>query len=369
MLQAGFAGFGRMGITHFSILNTHPSVRVASICDQSKTMLGILDKYLDIEIYSDYQEMIDRSKLDFIVISTPADSHSEIIQCAIDKDLHIFCEKPFVLNTNEGSQILNSAQNKHLVNQVGYVNRFNSVFMEVKRLLELDTIGDIKNFSSEMYGATVLKDSKQTWRSKRYTGGGCMNEFASHCIDLVTYLFGVPDRISGSVLQQIYSTQVEDLVCSMFSYSRGINGSIMVNWSDESVRRPTNIITIFGTHGKIIADKHAYKIYLRSDNPHNGFRKGWNTRYITDFSDNVRFYVRGNEFTRQLDYFIDCIEKRSTENLSSFLEAFKTDTIMQQIIADANGSTQRQQQNSIQIQKRTDTKSAAPRWKFWQRDR
>jgi predicted dehydrogenase len=241
--------------------------------------------------------------------------------------------------------------------------------MEVKRLLELDIIGDIKNFSSEMYGATVLKDSKQTWRSKRYTGGGCMNEFASHCIDLVTYLFGVPDRISGSVLQQIYSTQVEDLVCSMFSYSRGINGSIMVNWSDESVRRPTNIITIFGTHGKIIADKHAYKIYLRSDNPHNGFRKGWNTRYITDFSDNVRFYVRGNEFTRQLDYFIDCIEKRSTENLSSFLEAFKTDTIMQQIIADANGSTQRQQQNSIQIQKRTDTKSAAPRWKFWQRDR
>jgi predicted dehydrogenase len=357
-----------MGITHFSILNTHPSVKVAAICDQSKTMLGILNKYLDIEIFSNYQEMIDRSDLDFIVISTPADSHSEIIQYASDKDLHIFCEKPFVLNTNEGSPVLNSVQNKHLVNQVGYVNRFNRVFMEIKRLLELNIIGDIKNFSSEMYGATVLKDSKGTWRSKRNTGGGCMNEFASHCIDLVTYLIGVPDRISGSILQQIYSTQVEDLVCSTFSYRRGITGSIMVNWSDESVRRPTNIITIFGTLGKIIADKHAYKIYLRSDNTHSGFRKGWNTRYITDFSDNVRFYVRGNEFTRQLDYFIERIEKKSAENLSSFSEAFKTDMIMQRIIADANGLMRRQHQDSIQTQKRADINSAAPRWKFWQRD-
>jgi predicted dehydrogenase len=195
-----------------------------------------------------------------------------------------------------------------------------------------------------------------------------MNEFASHCIDLVTYLIGVPDRISGSVLQQIYSTQAEDLVSSTFSYHQGFNGCIMVNWSDESVRRPTNIITIFGTLGKIIADKHAYKIYLRSDNPHHGFRMGWNTRYITDFSDNVRFYVRGNEFTLQLDYFIDCIEKRSEVNLSSFSEAFKTDTIMQQIIADANGSVQGIQRDSIQTQKGVGIKSPSPRWKFWPRN-
>ena len=367
MLRAGFAGFGRMGITHFSILNTHPSVEVVSLCDQSKTMLGILEKYLDIQIYSDYREMIDRSNLDFIVISTPADSHSEIIQYALDKDLHIFCEKPFVLNTAEGSQILDQVQNRSLVNQVGYVNRFNGVFMEVKKILASNIIGDIKNFRSDMFGATVLKDSKGTWRSKSHTGGGCMNEFASHCIDLVTYLIGMPDLISGSVLQKIYSSQVEDLVSSTFSYKNGINGHIMVNWSDESIRRPTNIINIFGTRGKIIADKHAYKIYLRSDSPNNEFQKGWNTRYITDFSENVRFYVRGNEFTRQLDYFIECIEKKSVENMSSFSEAFKTDTIMQQIIIDANQSGLSQQQASRQTRISEDMQPVESRWKFWQR--
>ena len=73
-------------------------------------MLGILNKYLDVEIYSAYQEMIDRCKLDFVVISTPADSHSDIIQYAMEKDLHIFCEKPFVLNTDEGGEILTAIQ-------------------------------------------------------------------------------------------------------------------------------------------------------------------------------------------------------------------------------------------------------------------
>jgi predicted dehydrogenase len=364
MLRAGFIGFGRMGITHYSILNTHPSVEIIAVCDQSKTMLGILDKYLDIRIYSDFKEMLDHSRLDFVVISTPADSHAEIIESALEKKLHIFCEKPFVLDPDDGSSIMAKIENRPLVNQIGYVNRFNKVFMEVKRLLDLELIGEIKSFSSEMYGATVLRESKASWRSKRNKGGGCMNEFASHCIDLVTFLIGTPVHISGSVLQKIYSTQVEDLVTSTFSYDRGFSGNIMVNWSDESIRRPTNIVTIFGTHGKIIADKHAYKIYLRSDDPQNGFQKGWNTRYITDFSDNVRFYVRGNEFTRQLDYFIDCIEKKSAENLSSFSEAFRTDMIMQKIIADANGFTH-QQQNLVQPPKRVDK----PRWKFWQSNR
>ena len=362
MLRAGFIGFGRMGITHFSILNTHPSVKIVSVCDRSKTILGLINKYLKVKIYDDYEEMISRCKLDFVVVSTPADSHSNIIQCAIKNNLHVFCEKPFVLNTAEGIKILASIKGRSLVNQVGYVNRFNTIFMEVKRLLESGIIGKIMHFSSEMYGSTVLKDSKSTWRGKRKTGGGCMNEFASHCIDLVTYIIGVPDHISGSVMQAIYSSEVEDLVSSTFFYHQGYSGNIFVNWSDESVRRPTNRIILFGTQGKIIADRHAYKIFLREDHPYNGLQTGWNTRYITDLGDNVRFYVRGNEFTRQLDYFINCIQNESTENLSSFHEAFKTDTIMQQIVADNNKDVA--QERTVKFKT---YKCSTPVWKFWQR--
>jgi predicted dehydrogenase len=199
MLRAGFIGFGRMGITHFSILNTHPSVKIAAVCDRSSTMMNTLKKYTGIRIYSHYPEMINKEALDFVVISTPSDSHTEIIQSAVDNNLHTFVEKPFALTAAEGRKTLKHLDNKPLVNQVGYVNRFNEVFMEIKKLLDNGMIGEVKSFSLEMYGATVLKDSKASWRCKRNTGGGCMYEFASHCIDLVLYLLGQPDKVVGSI--------------------------------------------------------------------------------------------------------------------------------------------------------------------------
>jgi hypothetical protein len=146
---------------------------------------------------------------------------------------------------------------------------------------------------------------------------------------------GQPDKVAGSVMQRIYSLNAEDLVSSNFIYSNGYNGTIFVNWSDETYRKPTNIVTIFGTGGKIVADKHAYKIFLKEPDCKNGFHKGWNTRYISDFGGSVRFYVRGNEFTSQLDYFVDCIQKGEVDNISSFAEAHKTDVVMEELVHDA----------------------------------
>ncbi len=339
MLKAGFIGFGRMGITHFSILNPHPSVEIVSICDQSRTMLKVQEKYLGVRTYSDYRKMINQEELDFVVISTPSDSHADIIKYSLDHDLHIFTEKPLALTEEEGQEILDKIKDKPVINQVGYVNRYNEVFIQVKKLIDSGVIGAIKNFSSEMYGATILKDAKSNWRGKSKTGGGCLYEFASHSIDLVLYFFGKPGQITGSVLESVYSSQVEDIVLSTFAYEQGFSGSILVNWSDESYRKPTNIFTVLGTKGKIIADKHTYKIYLRDDAPQHGFIKGWNTRYLTDFAEPVRFYVRGNEFTRQLDYFIDCIEKEKQGNICGFHDAYLTDLVMEQIRMDATGDT------------------------------
>ncbi|WP_319405960.1 Gfo/Idh/MocA family oxidoreductase [uncultured Desulfosarcina sp.] len=335
MLNAGFIGMGRMGITHYSILNTHPSVKVLAIADTSKTMRNILDKYLSVDTFSDYRQMIENTPLDFVVVSTPTDSHAEVINFALAHGIHVFTEKPLAMTPAESGAVVALAEKRQLVNQVGYVNRFNEVFVEVKRLLDSGAIGDLKSFTSEMYGATVLKGSNATWRSKRKSGGGCMYEFASHCLDLVVYFLGQPDRVAGSVLKSIYSSHVEDMVTSTLIYDSGLSGTVTVNWSDESFRKPANIVSFFGSRGKIIADKHAFKIFLKEDQPQIGFHEGWNTRYITDFARSVRVYVRGNEFTRQLDYFVDAILERKVDNPAGFSEGHETDVLMDKITIDA----------------------------------
>ena len=97
MVKVGLIGFGRMGLTHFSILNTHPSVKIVSVCDQSATMLKILGKYVDVKTYSDHTKMLDDSDLECVIISTPGDSHAEIVKTCLKRGLHVFVEKPFTM--------------------------------------------------------------------------------------------------------------------------------------------------------------------------------------------------------------------------------------------------------------------------------
>jgi predicted dehydrogenase len=335
MLRGAVIGFGRMGLTHFSILNNHPEVKFVAVCDSSSFMLKNIGKYTAVETFKDYRKMIDRSDLDFVIVATPTGMHAEIVKYAIQSNLHVFVEKPFALNVKQGQEIIELLKDKNLVNQIGYVIRFNDVFIQVKKLLDAGALGDLLTFKMEMYGPTLLKDAKSGWRSKKQEGGGCLYDFASHSIDLINYLIGVPDEITGSVLQSIHSVNVEDALCSTFLYKNNLRGNLLVNWSDPSYRKPAYRMEIFGRKGKIIADLHAYKVFFRNEPGFDGFTQGWNERYITDFVEPVRFYVRGFEFTRQLDYFIDSIVNNTPCQVCTFEEGLKTDMMIERIVKDA----------------------------------
>ena len=334
-IKVGIIGIGRMGITHFSIINSHPNVIVTAVADASGIMLGIIEKYISIKTYSDYTDLILISKPDAIIVCTPPNLHYAIIKKALEMNIHVFVEKPFTTNYHHSSSLANIAKGKNLINQVGYVNRFNDVFLKVRDFLNNGIIGTIIRFKSEMFSCTVTKsDEGSGWRSSRDSGGGAVYEMASHTIDLVCFLIGKPHKIIGSSLNSIYSKGVEDAISSTFLYANGITGTIYVNWSDSSYRKPTNKIEIFGTKGKILADQHSMKIFLNNANEQLNLNKGWNSLFITDIFTSVPFYVRGNEFTRQLLHFIDCIEGKSNRNNCTFDDGANTLDVIEKIFDD-----------------------------------
>ena len=155
---------------------------------------------------------------------------------------------------------------------------------------------------------------------------------ASHLIDMTHFFFGMPSKIEGSVSNKIFSKNVDDVVCSTFIYDSGLNGSIYVNWSDSSYRKPSLSFEILGDGGKICGDFYGYKIFLNTEN--EKFRKGWNVFNLTDIYKPVPFYVRGNEFTSQLYRFVDLITGKEHENLCDFAEALKVHKVIDKINND-----------------------------------
>jgi predicted dehydrogenase len=335
MVKAGIIGLGKMGLSHAAIVDPHPDVNLVAVCDTSSLILDAFKKFTNVNVYSDYIKIIDNEKLDCVVVATPTRFHYPIVKYALEKGIHTFCEKPFSLTTKEGEELVKLANQKWLVNQVGYHNHFIGTFIELKRLLKAGILGELVHFTGEAYGPVVTKEKGGTWRSDPGEGGGCLFDYASHVINLVQEIIGPPVKAKGTVMKKIYSKEVEDAVYSILTLESGLSGVLSVNWSDETYRKMSTSITVYGKKGKIICDATEIKIYLKEANEKEKMGKGWTIRYITEFAIPVNFYLRGEEYSAQIDNFIGCIVKKKQTEINSFDQALYTDKVIELIIADS----------------------------------
>jgi predicted dehydrogenase len=338
MIRTGIIGLGKMGISHAAILGAHPDVSLVAVCDASTLVIDAFRKYSKFETFTDYKKMIDTMKLDALLIASPTRFHVEMASYALSHHIHLFCEKPLALDFHEGNKLALQAVQFGLVNQVGYHNRFLGTFNEAKKMLSADLIGDLYHFTGESYGPVVLREKGGTWRSDRNAGGGCLYDYASHTIDLIHFLLGKPIRVSGTQLKSIFSKDVEDAVYSSLQLENGLSGQLAVNWSDETHRKMTTQITILGKKGKIIVDATELKVFTKEDNKTFGLTKGWTIKDITSLTPQVNFYLRGEEYSSQIDYFVECIKTKQLKNKSSFENASQTDEVISLLLKDNSSS-------------------------------
>lgn len=331
MIKVGLIGAGKMGLSHLSILGAHPDVQVVGVCDSSKLVMDVLKKYTKFPCYTDYDEMLAEAKPDAVFIAVPTKYHSSIVKKTLDANVHVFVEKPLCLTTAEGKQLVDLANAKNLVNQVGYHNKFIGTFREVKRIIDGGYLGSIFHFIGESYGPVVTQKKQSNWRSDPEEGGGCLMDYASHVIDLINHILGPVTNIKGAMLKSFYSKNVEDSVFSFLELENKVSGVLSVNWSDDTYRKMSTSLTINGSKGKIISDANELKVFFKSSECPDGYSKGWNVRNVTELTDPVDFYLRGEEYSAQVDYFIAAVKNRKATGLNDFQSAWQTDKVISQI--------------------------------------
>ena len=334
MLKAGIIGLGKMGLSHAAIVGPHKDVDLVAVCDTSSLILEAFRKFTRVNVYDDYKKMLDNENLDFVVVATPTKVHYQMVKYALDKGIHTFCEKPFSLTLKEGEALVELAEQKNLVNQVGYHNHFIGTFRELKRLLQKGILGELVHFTGEAYGPVVTKVKGGTWRSDPEEGGGCLFDYASHVINLMQEIIGKPVKAEGSKLKKIYSKEVEDAVFTILTLEFGLSGVLSVNWSDETYRKMSTSLTVIGKKGKIICDATEIKIYLKDPDPSEKLDKGWTIKYITEFAIPVDFYLRGEEYSAQIDNFVNHVISQKPTMINTFRQALETDKVMDLIVAD-----------------------------------
>ena len=336
MIKTAMIGLGKMGLSHLAIARAHPDLDLVAGCDATAYLTDILGKHAGLKCYAHFDRMLDAERPEALVVATPSRLHASMVQEALDRGIHVFCEKPFVLDVADGERLVALAAQKSLVTQVGYHFRFVGAFKEAARLVRSGALGTVHHVRAEAYGPVVLRRKGSTWRSAKSEGGGAMYDYACHAVDLVNFIVGVPNASTGVTRNSVFSRDVDDEIYATLQFPGGASGQLAVNWSDESFRKMSTKITVWGTNGRLTADRQECQLYLRE--AHDGLAKGWTVRYTTDLSDEVWFYLRGEEYSAQIDYFAKSVASRRLDGENSFASALEADRVVAMMLAPASSA-------------------------------
>src|SRR6476646_3506380 len=129
-IRTGIVGLGKMGLSHMALVNVHPAAQLSAVCDASGYILGVLSKYTGVRTFTSYDRMLDEAELDALFVATPSSAHASMVEVALERGLHVFCEKPFTLDPDESTRLAEQAATRELVTQVGYHYRHTAPFQE-----------------------------------------------------------------------------------------------------------------------------------------------------------------------------------------------------------------------------------------------
>ena len=118
-LKAAVVGMGFIGVAHVEALRRVPYVDVVAIADP----FGAKEKAERLGVpagFTDYQEMMDTCKPDCVHVCTPNSMHMEVVMAAVQRGIHVVCEKPMARNAEKEKSRFRRAENgKHYHNRRG----------------------------------------------------------------------------------------------------------------------------------------------------------------------------------------------------------------------------------------------------------
>ena len=153
-IRIGLVGYGCMGECFSLALSSiqrlyHelPQIQLAGLCDSDPTKLGKAKRQGGFEkYYEDWFKLIVDANIDVIIIATPNSLHKEIAINALNRNIHVLCEKPMAVEVNDALAMAQAARQSSAETQLGYSYIRNPAIKHMKHLLEKGAIGEITSF-------------------------------------------------------------------------------------------------------------------------------------------------------------------------------------------------------------------------------
>ncbi len=124
--------------------------------------------------------------VDAVVIASPPAAHLAQTLDAIERNLHVYLEKPMAASLDEARQLEAAWRGTNRVGALGFNYRFNALLGQMRDALEAGRAGEPLAVRSVF---SLAAHTVPAWKQKRASGGGVLLDLASHHADLARFLF------------------------------------------------------------------------------------------------------------------------------------------------------------------------------------
>ena len=133
LIKIGVFGAGHLGKIHLKLLNESKIFKLIGFFDVNTEHSVKIEKEFGYKYFNDSNFLIE--SVDAIAIITPTKFHYEIAIKCIEKNKHIFIEKPIAYSVQQAEKIVKFSKEKKIIGQVGHVERFNPAFNSIKKII------------------------------------------------------------------------------------------------------------------------------------------------------------------------------------------------------------------------------------------
>jgi len=231
-IRFGVIGTGGMAQGHIERLVKMPDVEVAAFADISeKSLERTREKHgeavADVATFSDYREMLDKAKLDALLIATPHTLHYQMAADSLDAGVHVLLEKPMVNTVADAHALLKKIDETGKVVALGYQRHSLPHFRYIKEKIESGEFGKVQ-FVNALQQQGWAKGTVGSWRQDpALSGGGQINDSGSHLLDIVLWTTGLaPEMVSAFMDNR--GTPVDINSALSIRFTTGAQGNISV---------------------------------------------------------------------------------------------------------------------------------------------
>lgn len=247
-LNIGLIGLGGQGRAHAKGLmkagEDYPGKLVA-VCDIDPKKFGSVKQEFNIaelrseigfegyHCYTEMDEMLAKEALDLVIIALPTYLHKEATLKFLRGGVHVLCEKPMALTLEDCAEMIRVSKEtgRHLM--IGQCLRFWNEYIILKEILDSGRYGKMR--AGMFYrGGSTPRWSFEDWYLHKDKGGGAIFDQHVHDVDMVQYLFGMPEAVSTSG-KVVYEDTMYDTLCTNYLYP---NGPLVFSHNDWTLSSP-----------------------------------------------------------------------------------------------------------------------------------